>query len=76
MANTVLYVVIITDRANEDISDVRIFDTDVKVVDYVRKKMNYKVRDIRKCVDNVIENGWYSSDDDRYEVYYYKRELE
>lgn len=36
-----------------------------------------KVKNTYRSIDDiVIEDGWYSSDDERYDVYYYEKELE
>ena len=72
-----LHVVIITDRYYNDIEECKVFKSLKRARLYIREWMCDKVKNTYRSIDDiVIEDGWYSSDDDRYDVYYYEKELE
>ena len=72
-----LHVVIITDRYNDDIEECKVFKSLKRARLYIRERMCDKVKNTYRSIDDiVIEDGWYSSDDERYDVYYYEKELE
>ena len=72
-----LHVVIITDRYYKDIEECKVIKSLKRARLYIREWMCDKVKNTYRSIDDiVIEDGWYSSDDDRYDVYYYEKELE